>query len=73
MYYVKKGAAAAAKLAGDVGAAINPMDSNNLANQAANAIGGVLVNNTTASGGQRPFSLGTWLYEATHPATPPTP
>jgi hypothetical protein len=64
VYYLKKGASAVLDVAAT---SLNPVSDQNLANIAANSIGGALTNQTTASGGTRPFSLGTWLYETTHP------
>lgn len=59
-YYVSKGARAVG--AAIQNGAINPASSNNVVNQGVQAVG-------AAATGNKDFSLGAWLYEATHPGT----
>lgn len=72
-FAAKKLASAAGDAAAAVGQAVNPTSDKNLAYRGVNAVGGALT-------GDDSFSLGSWLYDVTHPgesesirSTPATP
>lgn len=60
LYFAGRGAV---KIAGDVAGALNPVSDQNIFYRATNAVGGAVA-------GDESFSLGSWIYDLTHPEPP---